>query len=112
MTDRVDLNAVLDSFDEPWSPRVVAELNGQLVKVAKCDGEFPWHTHEGEDELFQVLRGRMRIELRGRDIELAPGQMFVVPRGVEHRPVAEPGTAVLLFEPASTQQYGDESRHD
>lgn len=104
--DKVDLDAVLDSFEELWSPRVVAELNGQLVKVAKCEGEFDWHAHAAEDELFQVLRGRLRLETREGAVDLSPGQLSVVPRGVEHRPIAEPGTAILLFEPASTQQKG------
>ena len=106
MSSKINLDAALDSFDELWSPRVLAELNGQLVKVAKCEGEFDWHAHAAEDELFQVLRGRMRIELRDGAVDLGPGEMFVVPRGVEHRPIAEPGTAILLFEPASTLQKG------
>ena len=107
MSDVVDLAAKLATFDETWSPRVVAELNGQLVKVAKLEGVFDWHSHADEDELFWVLRGRLRLELRDRAVELAPGQLFVVPRGVEHRPVADELCEIVLFEPAATRNTGD-----
>ena len=105
--ERIDLREKLSRFDERWSPRVVAELNGQHVKLAKLEGEFVWHAHANEDELFLVLEGRLRIELRDGTVELAPGQMVVVPRGVEHRPVAEGEVHVLLFEPAGTLNTGN-----
>ena len=94
-------------FEERWSPRIVAELNGQQVKLAKLEGEFVWHSHASEDELFLVLDGTLRMELRDGTIELAPGEMLVVPRGVEHRPVAEREVHVLLFEPAGTVNTGE-----
>lgn len=101
----------LDLFSETWTPKIVAALNGQLVKLAHLEGPFVWHAHEAEDELFLVLRGRLRIEMRGgeegdRAVELGEGEMVVVPRGVEHRPVALPTASVLLFEPASTAHTG------
>jgi len=89
-----------------WNPRVVAELNGQHVKVVKLLGEFVWHAHEREDELFLVVRGRMRIDFRDGPVELGEGEAIVVPRGVEHRPVADEECSVLLFEPASTVNTG------
>jgi mannose-6-phosphate isomerase-like protein (cupin superfamily) len=91
---------------EPWQPRIVAELNGQHVKLAKLRGEFVWHHHVDEDELFLVIAGRLRIELRDGALELGPGEMAVIPRGVEHRPVAEEEAHVLLFEPAGTLNTG------
>jgi mannose-6-phosphate isomerase-like protein (cupin superfamily) len=91
----------------PWEPKIVAELNGQHVKLVKLDGEFVWHRHEREDELFLVLSGALRIELRDGKVELGPGELVVVPRGVEHRPVAAGEVHVLLFEPASTLNTGD-----
>ena len=94
-------------FVEHWSPRVIAELNGQHVKVAKLVGAFVWHHHEHEDELFLVHRGRLRMEFRDRVVELGPGEMLVVPRGVEHRPVADGEVEVLLFEPAGTLNTGN-----
>lgn len=106
MTEPVDLAAKLASFDETWVPRIVAELNGQQVKVAKLHGEFVWHAHAEEDELFWVLKGQLRLELRERVIELGPGQLFVVPRGVEHRPVATEPVELVLFEPADTRNSG------
>ncbi len=105
--DKVDLAAALASFDGHWEPRIVGALNGQEVKVAKLLGEFVWHSHADADELFMVLKGRLRMELRGRTIILDPGQLFVVPRGVEHRPVAPEEVHVLLFEPAGTVNTGD-----
>ena len=94
-------------FSEHWSPKIVAELNGQHVKLAKLKGEFIWHSHEHEDELFLVVKGRLTIKLRNQDVELSEGEFFVVPRGVEHLPVAEEEVHVLLFEPASTLNTGD-----
>ena len=105
--NKVDLAAALATFDAPWEPRIVAALNGQEVKVVKLRGAFVWHRHADADELFLVLRGSMRMELRGRTIALGEGEMFVVPRGVEHRPVADEEAHVLLFEPAGTVNTGD-----
>lgn len=105
--EKVDLRQKLSLFEERWSPRVVAALNGQEVKLVKLEGEFVWHSHAAEDELFLVLEGTLRMELRDRTIDLAPGQLLVVPRGVEHRPVAEGEVHVLLFEPAGTLNTGD-----
>ncbi len=104
--EKVNLAEKLALFDEPWQPRIVAELNGQHVKLAKIRGPFVWHHHDGEDELFLVVRGSFRMELRDRTIELAEGDMLVVPRGVEHRPVAEQECHILLFEPAGTVNTG------
>jgi mannose-6-phosphate isomerase-like protein (cupin superfamily) len=105
--DKVNLAEKLAKITTPWSPTVVAELNGQYVKLAKFENEYVWHKHEVEDELFYVIEGRLNIELRGRTIELQPGEFFVVPHGVEHKPVAVTPCSVLLFEPASTLNTGD-----
>lgn len=105
--DKVNLAEKLAKITTPWSPTVVAELNGQYVKLAKFEGAYVWHKHEVEDELFYVIEGRLNIELRGRTIELQPGEFFVVPHGVEHKPVAVTPCSVLLFEPASTLNTGD-----
>lgn len=92
---------------EPWRPRIAAELNGQHVRLARLRGEFLWHAHPGEDEFFLVVSGRLRIEFRDGAAELGPGEFCVVPRGVEHLPVALPEAEVMLFEPASTLNTGD-----
>lgn len=92
---------------EPWSPRIAAELNGQQVKLARLRGAFVWHAHPQEDELFLVVTGRLRIELRDGAVELGPGEFCVVPRGVEHLPIALPEAEVLLFEPSGTLNTGD-----
>ena len=94
-------------FGDYWNPRVAGELNGQQVKLAKLKGEFVWHHHEAEDELFYVVKGRLVMELRDKIIVLEEGEMLVVPRGVEHKPVAEEEVWVLLFEPASTLNTGN-----
>ena len=104
---KVNLADKLAGITEHWSPEVVAELNGQQVKLVKLLGEFSWHTHSNEDELFLVVGGAIRIEMRGETVELSEGEFYVVPRGVEHRPVAETEAAVLLFEPSSTIRLGD-----
>ncbi|GJM45558.1 MAG: cupin [Gemmatimonadota bacterium] len=104
---KVCLQDALARFDEHWSPRILAELNGQHVKVAKLKGEFCWHSHPEEDELFLVLRGELTIRRRDGDVTLSEGEFLVVPRGVEHLPVAKEECHVLLFEPASTLNTGD-----
>jgi len=104
----VNLDEAFDSFDEHWSPRLAAELNGQAVKIAKLEGEFVWHRHDEADELFLVRTGELRIEFREReDAVLGGGELLVVPAGVEHRPVAESEVEVLLFEPVETRNTGD-----
>ena len=107
MSSVVNLASKLDGFEERWVPKVVGELNGQYVKVAKFEGEYVWHSHENEDELFWVLSGRLAIELRGRTEYISPGEFLIVPRGVEHRPVAEQLVECVLFEPASTRNTGE-----
>ena len=105
--EKVNVAEKLALFSDYWNPRIVAELNGQLVKVVKLKGPFVWHQHAGEDEMFLVVQGDLRMEFRDRAVELGVGEFIVVPRGVEHRPVAEHEVAVLLFEPASTLNTGD-----
>jgi mannose-6-phosphate isomerase-like protein (cupin superfamily) len=105
--DKVTLASKFASFSDHWSPKIVGELNGQHVKVVKFVGEFVWHHHDDEDEMFLVHRGRFRMELRDRDIELRAGDFLIVPRGVEHRPVAEEEVEVVLFEPAGTLNTGN-----
>ncbi len=105
--EKVDLAAKLQLFSDHWHPRIVGELNGQQVKLAKLKGAFVWHAHAEEDELFLVLEGHLLIEFRDRTEELGPGQFLIVPKGVEHRPVAPEEVSVLLFEPASTLNTGD-----
>lgn len=104
---KVNLQDKLASFEEPWVPKVVAQLNGQFIKVVKCRGEYVWHRHEGEDEAFLVVAGRLDIHLRDGVVSLDPGELYVVPRGVEHKPVAEGEASIVLFEPASTRNTGD-----
>ena len=105
--EKVNLAEKLALFREQWSPRVVGELNGQQVKLVRFQGEFVWHHHEGEDELFLVVKGRFRMEFRDRHVWLEEGEFLIVPRGVEHRPVAEEEAHVLLFEPATTLNTGN-----
>ncbi|WP_435124170.1 cupin domain-containing protein [Halobaculum sp. D14] len=106
--EKVNLASAFASFDEHWSPRLAAEPNGQAVKLAKADGEFVWHHHEDADELFLVVSGRLRIEFRDDPpVVLEEGELIVVPRGVEHRPVAETETEMLLFEPSDTRNTGN-----
>ena len=106
MQDKVDLKEKFRLFDEHWSPRIVGELNGQYVKLAKIEGEFTWHAHTDEDELFLVVEGRMTLRLRDRDVDLEAGQFFIVPAGVEHLPIAHGECHVLLFEPKATSHTG------
>ncbi|MBL1087818.1 MULTISPECIES: cupin domain-containing protein [Streptomyces] len=103
----INLADKLAQFSDLWSQKKVADLNDYEVKLAKLKGEFVWHTHEDTDELFLVISGRLTLQLRGGDVVLGPGELFVVPRGVEHCPVADEETAVLLLEPAGTLNTGD-----
>jgi mannose-6-phosphate isomerase-like protein (cupin superfamily) len=105
--DKVNIAKKLSLFDEHWSPKIVGELNGQHVKLVKLSGEFVWHHHDDEDEMFLVVDGRFRMEFRDREVWIEGGEFIVVPRGVEHRPVAEEEASVMLFEPASTLNTGN-----
>jgi mannose-6-phosphate isomerase-like protein (cupin superfamily) len=105
--DKVSLPQKFALFQKHWSPKVVGELNGQHVKLVKLLGEFVWHKHDREDELFLVVKGRFRMEFRDRQVWLEQGEFLIVPRGVEHRPVAVEEAHVLLFEPAMTLNTGD-----
>jgi mannose-6-phosphate isomerase-like protein (cupin superfamily) len=105
--DPISLAQKFALIAEHWRPKVVAELNGQELKLVKFAGVFPWHHHENEDELFLVWRGRMRIEFRDRVVELGPGELCVVPRGVEHRSAADAEAEVLIFEPGATRNTGN-----
>ena len=105
--EKVNIEEKLALFEEHWNPKVVGELNGQHVKLVKLLGEFVWHHHEEEDELFLVVKGRFRIEFRDRHVWIEEREFIVVPRGVEHRPVAEEEAHVLLFEPVSTLNTGN-----
>ena len=103
----ISLADKLGDFVEYWQPRTVAEFNGHDVMVVKAKGEFVWHKHDETDDLFLVLRGRLVIQLRDGDVELGPGELFVVPKGVEHRPVAEEEVHIMLIEPSGTPNTGD-----
>lgn len=109
MLGKVNLADALAQVHEHWRPLCVAELNGQEVRVVKFRGEFPWHHHEHEDELFMGVRGQFRLEFRDHIVEMGPGDLVVVPRGIEHRPVADEEVEVLLFEPAATRNTGNVS---
>lgn len=104
---KVNLAEKLSLITEHWQPRIAATLNGQEVKLAKLHGEFVWHHHEHEDEFFMPIKGRLKIELRDRTIVLEPGEFFIVPKGVEHKPVADEEVHLLIFEPAGTLNTGN-----
>lgn len=103
----INLAEKFGKFSDHWHPRLIAELNGQQVKLAKLKGEFVWHSHADEDELFFIVKGTLFIELRDKTLELNAGEMAVIPRGVEHRPYAPEEVEVMLFEPAQTKHTGD-----
>lgn len=105
--DKINIAEKFLLFSDHWNPRVIGELNGQLVKIARLKGEFIWHRHEQEDELFYVLKGRLKMEFRDRTEEIGPGEMIIVPRQVDHRPVADEEVELMLFEPASTLNTGN-----
>lgn len=105
--EKVNLGEKLGQFSEHWSPKIVGELNGQAVKLVKFKGSFVWHHHDHEDELFLVVKGRFTMLFRDRSVELAEGEFLIVPRGVEHCPVAEEEVEVMLFEPLSTRNTGN-----
>lgn len=105
--EKVNLNEKFSLFSEHWQPKIVAELNGQAVKLAKVKGEFVWHHHDAEDELFFVVKGNLTIKFRDRSIVLNEGEMIVVPKGVEHKPVAVSEVWLMLFEPIQTLNTGN-----
>ncbi len=105
--DKVNVAKKFEQIGDYWKPHIVAELNGQYVKIVKMKGAFLWHHHEIEDELFFVMKGRFRMEFRDKQVWVEEGDFIIVPRGVEHRPVAEEETQILLFEPVSTLNTGN-----
>ena len=109
MSEKINLAEKLALFSEHWSPRTVACLNEYDIMVVKVQGEFVWHKHDDTDDFFLVLKGRLTIHMRDRDVVLGPGELFVVPRGVEHKPSAEEETHLLLIEPTGTPNTGDEA---
>jgi mannose-6-phosphate isomerase-like protein (cupin superfamily) len=107
MTRAASPKLIASSLSELWSPRIIAEVDDAYIKVAKVHGSLAWHSHDNEDELFLVLEGRLRIEMEGGNVELAEGEMFVVPKGVRHNPVAEQECLLMLIERKTTQHTGD-----
>lgn len=106
--DSITLNAAFDRLTDFWSPKVIGQVNDQLLKVTKLKGELVWHAHDEQDELFYVVKGHLRIDFEDGSVELAQGDLLTVPRGIRHNPVAEDECWVLLIEPASTKHTGDE----
>jgi mannose-6-phosphate isomerase-like protein (cupin superfamily) len=104
---KINLNEKFRLFNELWTPKIVGELNEQYVKLAKVKGEFIWHKHDKEDELFLVIKGSLTIRLKDVDIRLKKGEFFIVPKGIKHKPLAEQEAHILVFEPKSTQHTGD-----
>ena|SRR5687767_2252824 len=104
---KINIPQKLSLFNDHWNPRIVAELNGQHVKLVKFQGEFVWHKHDHEDEMFLVIKGKFDMEFRDKTVELKENEFIVVPRGIEHRPVAKEEVSVLLFEPAGTLNTGN-----
>ncbi len=111
-TEAISIARKLATIRDHWNPRLIAELNGQEIKLARIQGEFVWHAHADADELFLVVEGELRMEFRDRSVPVRQGEMIVVPRGVEHRPVAEAECAILLFEPAGVVNTGDAPRSE
>lgn len=107
--DKVNINDKFSELEEYWSPKVIAESNGQLVKIAKGEGKLVWHSHDNEDELFIVFKGELTLLMRSGSVTIGPGELFVMPKGVEHCPVAEQETHFMMIEPASTAHTGSVS---
>lgn len=105
--NKINLAEKFSMFNGHWEPKIIGELNNQHVKIAKLKGEFVWHDHENEDELFMVIKGHLTIKLRDGDVELDEGELYIIPRGVEHMPAAENEVHVLMFEPIGTVNTGD-----
>jgi len=107
MTETVNINEKLSQFSDYWNPKVVGELNGQHVKLVKLHGEFIWHKHENEDEMFFVINGILKIEFRDKTVSINPGEFIIVPKGIEHKPIADDEVSIMLFEPDTTLNTGD-----
>jgi len=107
MEKKVNINDKLDKFHDHWSPRIIGELNGQYVKLAKVKGEMVWHSHKNEDEMFLILKGSLTLKFRDGEVTLKEGEMYIVPRGVEHLPIAEEECHLMLFEPKETAHTGE-----
>ncbi len=105
--EKVNIAEKLSQINDLWNPRVAGELNGQYVKLTKMNGPFVWHKHDDEDELFLIIKGNFTMELRDKNIQVKPGEFIIIPRGVEHRPVANGDVEMMLFEPASTLNTGN-----
>lgn len=103
---KINISEKFELIDDHWTPKIIAELNGQYVKLAKVQGEMVWHSHAEEDEMFLVFKGKLTLKFRDGEVELSEGEMYVVPRGVEHLPIAEEETWLMLFEPKSTAHTG------
>ena len=103
----VNINQKFSLFNEHWSPKIIGQLNGQDVKLAKIEGEFIWHDHKNEDELFYIIKGSLQIEFRDKMVTLNEGEMLIIPKGVEHKPIAKEEVWVLLFEPSNIKHTGD-----
>ena len=104
---KINLHQKFSLFNDHWSPKILAQLNGQEVKIAKVKGEFVWHNHSDEDELFFIIKGNLKIEFRDKTVTLSEGEMLVVPKGIEHKPVADEEVWLLLFEPINTKHTGN-----
>ena len=105
--EKVNIRQKLDSITDLWNPRIAGELNGQYVKLVKFKGPFIWHKHDHEDEMFLVVKGNFTMEMRDKNIEIKEGEFIIIPKGVEHKPVAQEEVEVMLFEPVSTLNTGD-----
>ena len=105
--EKVNIAEKLSLFSDHWNPRIIGELNGQHVKAVKLQGEFVWHHHDHEDELFLVIKGKLKMEFRDKTVEINPGEFIIVPKKIEHKPVADEEVQILLFEPASTLNTGN-----
>ena len=105
--DKVNIEEKFSQFSDYYNPRIIGDLNGQHVKAAKLKGEFVWHHHDNEDEMFLIIKGTLKMEFRDKTVEINPGEFIIVPRGVEHKPVADDEVHLLLFEPASTVNTGN-----
>ena len=103
----ININQKFSLFNEHWSPKIIGQLNGQDVKLAKIKGEFVWHDHKNEDELFYIIKGTLKLEFRDKMVTLNEGEMLIIPKGVEHKPIAEEEVWVLLFEPSNIKHTGD-----
>ncbi len=105
--EKVNIKEKLGTFSDHWNPRVIGELNGQSIKAVKLKGEFIWHHHEQEDELFLVVKGKLKMEFRDKTVEVSEGEFIIVPHGIEHKPVADVEVEILLFEPSTTLNTGN-----